>query len=267
MTEETKRGPGRPPKEQLEEAPVKSSVLSIDDISDQFDPGATVRLEQESRNPFADYPVKLIEARYYPRNQLLDQMSKDDLLKYCISNEFLAKEWLIKRGIPKDSKDQHEKILGIETSWQADKVRGFIDSKETHTFPSHHLVFCNLPPTKPGVPRMLPFKSWITRRFRMIWFDLQWPMPTREDPYRVGKHNQCAIVDDDSIRAQMFFERQVKTGAVIPKMNGKLPMFSLLRDDATKSLPILRRIFANGTKGSADLRLWEREEGKLPEAA
>jgi len=269
-----KRGPGRPPTLRPPEAqeegnfvPIASSgTITVDDISDQFDPTASVNLEQQSRNPFADYPQKLIEGRFYPRDHRLDEMKKSDLLQYCIRNEYFAKEWTIRKGIPPNTKDQHEKILGVETSWDDTRIRSFIDRKETHVFPSHHLVFCNLPPTKPGVPRIFSYKSWLTKRFRAVWFDLPWPMPTVEEPYRMGDPLKCAIVDDDSIRAQMFFMRQVKTGKVIMRMASKgFPVFGLLRDDGTRSLPILRRIYTNATRGSADLRMWEREEKGLPE--
>lgn len=242
-----------------------SGVISIDDVADQYDPNTSMRIEQSTRNPFAGYPSRIIEARFYPRNPILDNMTRDDLLQYCVRNELFHKEWIIQKGIPPNAKDQHEKVLSIRTEWKKEKILSFIDRKQTHRFPSHYLVFCNLPPTKPGLARSIPVKSWITRRFRSVWFDMSWPLPTPEDPYRKGEPNKCAIVDDDSMRAQLFFIREPKSGKVVQRqLADGIPAFHLLTNDAAQSLPILRRIFVNGTKGSPDLQAWEKEFG-LPE--
>lgn len=242
----------------------RPGVVSIDALNDTIEqnPGLAAR---GARNPFSDYPVRLIEARYYTRDPRLDEMKKGELLDYCIRNEYFSREWVVDRGVKPMDKDQHVRVLQIKTDWDADQIRAFIDSKETHTFPSHHLVFCNIPGPKPGVPYGIALKSWITKRFRRVWFDLQWELPTPENPYREGEPNKCAIVDDDSIRAQLFFTREVKTGKVIPRRigNGRdsMYMFSLLGGDAARSLEILRNIYTRGTRGSADLQLWEREGG------
>lgn len=258
MTDIEKKGPGRPPKK-------KSPYLSIADISDQFDPNSSnAAIRRQRRDPFADYPVKLLELRYYPRDKRLDDMGKDDLLEYCTKNSYLSKDWQVIRITPQVGKDQHERISEIRTDWDEERIRQFIDRKETHVIPSHFLVFTTFPPTKPKVPHAIALKSWITKRFRTIWFDLAWPLPSPDDPYLEGEPYKCAIVDDDSVRAQMFFVRQVKTGKVIPRQNGQNSAYFLLKDDAKESLPILERIYTNATRGSADLRLWEKEEGSLP---
>jgi len=241
-------------------------VLSIDDVADQYDPNTTVQMERAAQNPFAGYPIKIIEARYYPRDPQLDAMSLNDLLQYCTRNELFHREWIVQRGLLPNSKDQHERVIGIKTDWKKEKILQYIDRRQTHRFPSHHLVFCNLPPTKPGLPRIFPVKSWITRRFRSVWFDLAWPLPTPEDPYRIGDPFKCAIVDDDSMRAQMFFMREPRTGKVVMRtMTKGVPTYHLLAGDGPISLPILRRIFTNGTKGSADLQLWGKEFGGIPD--
>jgi len=259
VNDEKKKRVGRPPAKKL---------LSIADIAGQVDPSASMAgIERQARNPFANYPVRLVEARYFPRDKALDDMSKEELLQYCIRNELFADEWRITRGIFPKSKDQHEKILEIKTDWEEGKIVSFIDARQTHTFPAHHLVFTNIVSPKPGLAHMQPVKSWITNRYRMIHFHMPWPLPTPEKPYAKGKPNQCAIIDDDSIRAQLFFVREVRTGKVIPNKDGNRAKYFLLKDEAEKSLAILRRIYDNGTKGSPDLRLWKKEEGELPEVA
>jgi len=248
------------------EPKTRRDVVSIDEITDNVDFNAGT-LERQGRNPFAGYPIRLIEARYYPRDPLLDQLSRDELIQYCIRNEFFSRQWIVKKGIDPTSEDKHKKVMNIKTDWKKEEILRFIDSKQTHTFPSHHLVFIKVPSPKQGVPYMYPAKSWYSKRFERIWFDLQWPMPTPEDPMREGMPNQCAIVSDDSIRAQMFFRRQVKTGKVIRRKvgegNGSINMFALWERDQARSLEILRDIFLRGTKGSADLQAWKRE-GDLP---
>lgn len=257
-TEAYKRPVGRPRKIALSEG------VSMLDLSDEFDPDAGDSAERSAFNPFGNYPIRLITARYYPRNSLLDSMDETALLEYCIRNEYFHKDWHIVRGIQKDSKDQHDRILSIKTDWKREQILAYIDKRETHTFPSHHLVFTNVAPKKAGLPHAISLKSWMTRRFRMIWFDLPWPMATAENP-EPGKPNQCAVVDDDSVRAQLLYTRQPRTGKVIRRKDGNKASYFLLKRDQEVSLPILRKIFENGTKGSADLQRWAKEEGGLPE--
>lgn len=257
--EAIKKPVGRPRKVNLSEG------VSMLDLTDEFDPEGVDSGDRAAFNPFSNYPIRLITARYYPRNSLLDTMDEIALLDYCIKNEYFNREWNIVRGIDKDSRDQHEKVLRIKTDWKREQILQYIERRETHTFPSHYLVFTNMIPKKAGLPYAISLKSWITRRFRMIWFDLPWPLPTVDSPEK-GKPNQCAVVDDDSIRAQLLYTRQVRTGKVIRRKDGNKASFFLLKRDQETSLPILRKIYENGTKGSSDLQRWAREEGGLPEA-
>lgn len=245
------------------------NTLSVDDIVNQYDPSVDMKgIGEKGRHPFAGYPVKLIKARYYPKNPAIDLMKKDELVQYCIKNEFFHKDWRITRQIVATDLDKHPKVTKVEmpNEWDADRIRRYIDSKETHTFPSHWIVFTNIAPRKKEVPHSLSIKSWITKRFRVVRFNLPWPLPTPQRPYDAGQPNKCTIVDDDSIRAQLFFKRQVKTGKVIPNMLGDTttPAYFLLTGDYQQSSIILRNIFENGTRKSAALRQWEREGG-IPE--
>ncbi len=251
----------------------EDDTLDMDELSEDFSessPGMD-QFREAARNPFTGYPIKLIKARYYPRDPLIDRMSKEDLTQFCIRNEFLHRSWVVRRGFDKQDKDQHERILGIEMDgWDADRLRQYVDQRQTHTFPSHHLVFTRIKPPKPGVPHIIAMKSWFTKRHRSIWFDLQWPMPTPENPYQKGDPMRCAVVDDDSLRAQLFYTRQHITGKIISRKIGndsKIDSYFLLRkpqDDQARSAPLLHRIFEQGTRGSKLLQDWEKDGG-LPD--
>jgi len=249
----------------------KDNALGMDDLADQFDESGIGmdQFRERAKNPFTGYPVRLVKARFYPRNPIMDRMSKEDLIQFCIRNLLFHKDWVVQRGFDVKGKDQHEMILNVDVpnGWDADKIREYIDRRQTHTFPSHHLVFTRHRPTKPGVPHAIALKSWFTKRPAMIWFNLAWPLPTPENPYEQGEPMRCQLVDDDSVRAQLFFVRQRVTGKVISRKIGqdsKSDSYFLLKDDQARSAPLLERIFRAGTRGSATMKDWEKTGG-LPE--
>jgi hypothetical protein len=275
--------PGPGPKLDLESEPKKadpSNVISMKDADADFDPSVDIgRVGSRAANPFApeNYDIKLLKVRYFPRNPDLDIMKKTELLEYCIKNELFADGWkVIHSEASKDAMFKYPvtsiNITKAKETWSLEKIREFIDITETHFVPAHWLVFTNLPPTKrwespkqPGVAHTIALKSWITKRHQNIWFEMAWPLPTPENPYTQGKPQKCAIVDDDSIRAQLLYIRQPRTGAVVPREVNGISSYFLLSKEMDKSSNILRNIFTRGTKGSKDLQKWGKEmKGGIP---
>lgn len=241
-------------------------VLSIADLEDQFKEGGDKQAAKKTKDPFFGYKQTLVSARRYPKNPQLNQMSRDDLLRYCINNVIFKKGWVLDRG---KTPDTHEMIVvkAIKTDDSREEILKYIDKRESITFPAHWLVFTTLTNQNPGLPHSLGLKSWYTNRFESVAFEMQWPLPTPSDPFRVAeKKNICTLVSDDSVRAQLLFMNKPVTGEVIRRQNGSNDAYYLLRL-ANDSIPILEKLYYNGTKGAndyADLRLWEKESGGLP---
>jgi len=279
IPEKVRNKPGPKPKIKTEEASAPAiivpklpkvsdgGVLSIDDLIEQYDPDGDKASERKARDPFADYEQSLVMARKYPKNPQLDQMDKAELLNYCIEANIFKKGWVVRRGKTPETFDRTI-VKEVKTDDSKEQILAYIDKRETVKFPAHWLVFTNLSNRNPALPWSRGVKSWYTNRFESCAFEMQWPLPTPLDPYRKAeKLNACAIIQDDSVRAQLFFMIQPAKGKVIRRMNGDKNAFVLLKTEE-KSIAILERIFTAGTKGAAeykDLRLWEKHFKGLPE--
>lgn len=228
----------------------------------------SLKAEKEAKSPFADYPQLLLEVFLRPPNPGLERWDKADLLMWCMKNDIYHRDWTLKRDVV-SKRDEHLMVKGITTDWSADKIRQWIFGRLTRRVPSHWVVFNLSGDTKPGLAHSRGVKSWITKRFMDCTFDLQWPLSTPRDPYVIGRENQCCVVDDDTVRAQLFYVRKAVTGEVIRRCidppKNRQPMYGLFKRDAP-ALVILERIYRNGTKGSGALRQWAKEAGSLPTA-
>lgn len=207
--------------------------LTFDSLNGEQD--ADLDLEQlaaKQNHPFANYPVRTIRQRIYPRNPILDSLDTAGLIEYCRVHEmFHPQKMIVEIQAEKNNPQvKHKKI--VKCTLDKPALLKFIDEKETWTFPSYAVVFCEYRKKK-GVPHSRAIRSFVDNRFYDVVFDKRWV-------FKDGKVRRgfFAIVEDHTVRCQLLFRYH-------PKKRGKLVVdkrYSFLKGDIEQLNP-LKEVF------------------------
>lgn len=206
--------------------------LSFGDLAGEDEALDLDALQRTQNHPFAGYPVRMVRQRIYPINPIIEHLDTAGLAEYCRLHDIIhPTKMFMEKG--KDPENQNLiKTRITKVAMKPEEIRKWIEEKETHTFPSYSIVFCEYR-RKKSVPHSRAVMSYVNNRFYDVVFDKRWLLP--DGKYRRG---WFAIVEDHTVRAQLLFRFH-------PKKRGKLVIdkrYSFLKGDNQQLQP-LKEVF------------------------
>ena len=202
--------------------------LSFDELAGEEDSLDLDHLARQQNHPFANYPVRLIKQRIYPANPILEHLSAVGLAEYCLVRNITHPTKMTIETFPDPANKNVMKRKVSKCTMKAEDIRAWIEEKETLTFPSYAIVFCEYR-RKRSVPHSRLVKSYVDNRNYDVVFDKRWKLPN-------GQHRKgyFAIVEDHTVRSQLLYHFH-------PKKRGKLVIdkrYSFLKKDNQQLQPL-----------------------------